>query len=270
MSATLMKTATDSWILLRNPNPAATLRLFCFPYAGGGALIYRTWAEGLPGSVEVCPVQLPGRENRLSETPFRRLSTLADAVATSIIKYTDKPFAFFGHSMGAKLAFEVARRLRREGNCQPVHLFVSGSSAPHLPETGRPLHELPKELFIEELRRLNGTPKEVLDHPELMDLVIPMLRADFEMVQTYTYTEEVPLGCPITAFGGLEDVEVPRTELAAWSEHTRAAFTVRMFPGDHFFLNRKTSPLLPTLARELQEIARAPSNGPASDKTDLN
>lgn len=267
MSTTLMKTVANPWILLRNPNPEATLRLFCFPYAGGGAFIYRSWAEGLPGTVEVCPVQLPGRENRLSETPFRRLSNLADTIATAIIKYTDKPFAFFGHSMGAKLAFEVARRLRREGNCQPAHLFVSGSSAPHLPESDRAFYKLPKPLFINELRRLNGTPKEVLDHPELMDLVIPMLRADFEVVQTYAYTEDLPLGCPITAFGGLEDEEVPRSQLVGWGEHTTAPFTVRMFPGDHFFLNRKSSLLLPMLARELQEIARSSKTGIASYKT---
>jgi medium-chain acyl-[acyl-carrier-protein] hydrolase len=255
MNTTSMTTEAGSWVMPGKRNATALLRLLCFPYAGGGALIYRGWPDNLPNTVEVCPIQLPGRETRMSETPFRKLSALADTLTIALRKYGDKPFAFFGHSMGAKIAFEVARRLRLEGSRQPVHLFVSGSPAPHLPDSGRDFYNLPKLLFVDELRRLNGTPTDVLDHPELMDLVLPMLRADFEVVQTYAYTEEAPLACPITAFGGLEDEEVPGTQLAAWAEHTTAPFRMRMFPGDHFFLNRKSSLLLPILARELQEIA---------------
>lgn len=255
MSTTLMTTEAGSWVMMGKRKPMAILRLFCFPYAGGGALIYRSWAESLPDTVEICPVQLPGRENRMSETPFRKLSAVADMLTTVIRKYGDKPFAFFGHSMGAKIAFEVARRLRREGSRQPVHLFVSSSPAPHLPDSDRHFYNLPNPLFVDELRRLNGTPTDVLDHPELMDLILPMLRADFEVVQTYAYTKEAPLACPITAFGGLQDEEVEVTQLVAWDEHTTAPFTMRMFPGDHFFLNRKSSLLLPILARKLQEIA---------------
>jgi medium-chain acyl-[acyl-carrier-protein] hydrolase len=245
---------TSPWVQIRKPNPEAGMRLFCFPYAGGGALIYRTWCDHLPQDVEVCSVQLPGRENRLGETPFNSTVPLVDELTKVLLPYLTKPFALFGHSMGARVAFELARKLRRHYGIEPVRLFVSGSPAPQVMSEDPPSYNLPDEEFIEELRRLNGTTKEVLDNPELMQLVLPLLRADFELVQTYSYTPDAPLDCPITAYGGLKDIEVPREDMEGWREHTTSYFTLRMLAGDHFFVNTNQRTLLESLSHELTRI----------------
>jgi medium-chain acyl-[acyl-carrier-protein] hydrolase len=242
-----------SWFGTVKPNPKAQLRLFCFPYAGGGASIYRTWWQSLPPLVEVRPVQLPGRENRLSEPPFTRVEPLVQAVAEALLPHLNLPFAFFGHSMGAVIAFELARKLRAVINLEPLHLFVAGRIAPHLIDLEPPTYNLPDPELIEELRRLNGTPREALEHPELMHLMLPLLRADFQLVQTYAYVDGAPLDCPVTAFGGLQDPEVSREELAAWREHTTGAFSLRMFEGDHFFLQAAQTQILQIISQELRQ-----------------
>ncbi|MBV9927177.1 MAG: thioesterase [Acidobacteria bacterium] len=236
-------------------NPQAALRLFCFPYAGGSAQIYRQWPASLPAAVEVCPVQLPGRGNRLLEPPFTTMAEVVAYLSDAVGPFLDKPFAFFGHSMGAVISFELARSLRRARGVEPRHLFVSGRRAPQLPRTRPPIHQLPAPELIEELRRLNGTPREVLANAELMQLMLPVIRADFAVVSSFRYTAEPPLGCPITALGGLQDEDVPREHLEAWREQTSAACTVRMFAGDHFFLQSAEPLLLRVLARDLQQLA---------------
>jgi len=228
--------------------------MFCFPYAGGGTWIFRNWTRALPAFVGVYLVQLPGRENLLREPPLTRLSQIVDAVVPELLPYLDKPFAFFGHSMGALIGFEIASLLRRRYRTQPAHLFVSGCRAPQIAPTKPPTYNLPDGRFLEELRRLNGTPEEVLGNPEIMQLMEPLLRADFEVAETYTYTQTAPLDCPITAFGGLGDEEVNRTEVKAWCEQTSAAFSLQMFPGDHFFLHTSQTLLLQTIAHQLQRL----------------
>ncbi|PYT09308.1 MAG: putative thioesterase [Acidobacteria bacterium] len=240
----------DSWVTYPRPNSSARLRLFCFPYAGGGSLVFRKWPDQLAENIEVCSLQLPGREARLNDQPFTQLLPLAETIAEAMMPHLDKPFVLFGHSMGAKISFEVARCLRRKYAVQPVHLFVSGARAPQLPSTEPPTYDLPKAEFVEKLRSLNGTPKEVLEHPELLELLIPRLRADFEVVQTYVYNADAPLECPITVYGGLQD-EMSRTQLDAWRQQTRGPFKVRMFPGDHFFIRTCEPLVLQTLSREL-------------------
>jgi medium-chain acyl-[acyl-carrier-protein] hydrolase len=177
-------------------------------------------------------------------------------LAEAIQPQLDRPFAFFGHSMGAMICFELARRLRREGGARPRHLFVSGRTAPQLKADRPSPHDLPQDEFESELRRLKGTPDKVLAHAELMQLVLPPLRADFTLVGTYAYSPEPPLACPISAYGAVEDEEVSRENLEAWREQTTAAFNVRMFPGGHFFLHDARPLLLRTLARELGEVVR--------------
>ena len=239
------------WLMCLAPRPLAAARLFCFPYAGGGGGAFREWAEALAPALEVWAVQLPGRPPRMHEPTWTRMDSMARAVAAALRSYSDKPFALYGHSMGAKLGFEVARQLRRERARQPAHLAVSGCPAAHLPITEPPVHTLPDAEFLDKLRKLNGTPREVLEHPELMKLFAPMLRADFEAIHTYVHTPEPPLDLPISAYGGLEDDEASREELEAWREHTSAGFILRMLPGDHFFLHSNQHLFLHTLARNL-------------------
>jgi medium-chain acyl-[acyl-carrier-protein] hydrolase len=250
MTQSVTAAAFDSWISFRRPCENPRLRLFCFPYAGGGALIFRTWPDGLPADVEVCPVQFPGRGTRMRERPFTQLLPLVEALAEALVPLLDRPFAFFGHSLGALVSFELARRIRKRYGVHPVRIFVSGARAPQIPRRGTPIHTLPEKEFLAELRRLNGTPGEILDHQELMEIMLPLLRADFAVYETYVYSSEAPLNCPISAFGGLQDRGVNDCDLAAWRAQTAVSFSLRMFPGDHFFL--KQPHILRELSQELQ------------------
>jgi medium-chain acyl-[acyl-carrier-protein] hydrolase len=227
------------------------LRLFCLPYAGGGASIFRRWSAGLPGSVEVCPIQLPGRETRLKEPPFTRLSPLLHALGDAVRPYLDRPFALYGHSLGALIAFELARYLRRTGNPGPVHLLASGRAAPQLRPPHEAINALPEPEFVERVRALGGTPDAVLADRELRKILVPLLRADFSILETYSYTDEPPLDCPITVFGGLQDPRAGTPELQAWRVQTAAHFSVQMLPGDHFFLRTAQDLLLRMLTLEL-------------------
>ena len=243
--------ASNPWFIISRPRPQARMRLFCFSYSGAGANIFYQWANTLPPAIEVCAVQYPGRGTRMSEPPIVRMPELMDALSPLLQAYFDKPFAFFGHSLGAVVAFELARRLRSDYDMLPVHLIVSGHSAPQIPDRRPPIHALPDEAFIAELRKLNGTPDQVLENKELLSLLIPILRADFELSETYVYRPEAPLATPLAAFGGLGDPFINREELEAWREHTTAEFRVRMFPGDHFYLNANRTLLLQAIVREL-------------------
>jgi medium-chain acyl-[acyl-carrier-protein] hydrolase len=214
--------------------------------------MYSKWAKNLPPTIEVCRAQLPGREVRLKEPGFTRIKPMVQALAQAIGPYVDLPFAFFGHSMGALLAFELARELRRTHGLIPTDLFVSGHRAPQLREESRAIYQLPELDFIQEVRRLNGTPKEVFDHPELLRLMIPLIRADFEVCQTYDYSFEPPLDCPITVFGGLEDYETPVSDLEAWSIQTTTPLKLYTLPGDHFFIQASQPFMLQVISQVLQ------------------
>jgi medium-chain acyl-[acyl-carrier-protein] hydrolase len=217
--------------------------------------MFRTWADGLPPELEVWPVQLPGRESRLKEPAYTRLAPLVETLAQVLQPHLSMPFAFFGHSMGALISFELARQLRPYGQT-PAHLFVSGRRAPHLPDIDPPIYHLPQPEFIEELRRLQGTPEAVLQSAELMALILPCLRADFAVCETYAHAESAALDCPISAFGGTADPKVSRADLDAWRNHTQGAFSLRMFAGDHFFLHSARANLLQAIRGDLTEVLR--------------
>jgi surfactin synthase thioesterase subunit len=242
------------WLLYQKCDPQAQLRLFCFPYAGGGALLFRDWHAALPASVEVYPVQLPGRGNRLRERPFTDLSGLVEAAASELLPHFDKPFAFFGHSMGAMISFELTRLLRRINGPLPCHLFVSGSRAPQLPDPNPPSYHLPEPEFLKRLQEMNGTPAAVFDNPELRQLLLPLVRADFSICQTYVYSEEPPLDIPLTAYGGLYDKDVSIDFLELWQRQTKGPFMIRMLPGDHFFLNTASQHFLQVLSQDLKQL----------------
>jgi medium-chain acyl-[acyl-carrier-protein] hydrolase len=226
--------AGNPWVVRYRPEPAARLRLFCLPHAGGGASAFRQWAGRMPAGVEVVAVQLPGREGRFAEPAFDGCPPLVAALADGLRPELDRPFALFGHSLGAIVAFELARHLARAGGPTPVHLFVSGSAAPHVRPPRPPVHDLPEAEFIAELRRRGGTPPAVLEHAELMQLLLPTLRADFSISDTYRCTPGSFDG-PLTAYAGTDDATVRPEHAEAWREVTAGPFAFRAFPGGHFF-----------------------------------
>jgi medium-chain acyl-[acyl-carrier-protein] hydrolase len=239
------------WLLAMRHGDTVDRRLFCFPYAGGGASTFRKLVDTVPTRTEVCAVQLPGREDRYSETAFVRMPALVAAVAAELTRHTDRPFAFFGHSMGALVAYELTRALSAAGGPLPLHVFASGRRAPHLAGRRRALHALPLGEMKAELRNLQGTPGEVLDDPELMELVEPILRADFEVCETYAHLAGTPLQVPVSAFGGSEDPEATPEELEAWGSHTTRFAGVRMFSGHHFYLQQQWRALGEAIGAEL-------------------
>ncbi len=230
---------------------AAGPRLVCIPYAGGGPSVFRGWPQHLPEDIELCAVHLPGREARMGEAPIRDLTRLVGDLAEVIEPCLDRPLAFFGHSIGALIAFELAREIRRRYGATPVHLFVSGCPAPHLPDPD-PLHDLPEDDFLERMRRFNGTPREVLEHPEMMQLMLPALRADFSLRDTYAHAAEHPLSCPISALGGMRDDCVGTEQMDPWREHTSGTFQLWLFQGDHFFLRTAQAAVVECLAAALR------------------
>lgn len=240
----------NSWVRVV-PRSTARLRLFCFPYSGAGALAFRTWQNNVPGEIDICPVQLPGRENRFRETAFTRMSALVKPLAEALTPYLDLPFALYGHSLGALVAFEVARTLRAWGTPQPVHLLVSGCHAPQIARQAPPIHQLPDAEFLVEVERFGGTSREVLANKELMQLVLPTLRADLEIYDTYTYVPEPVLAYPIAAYGGWQDARTTHESLSAWQAQTAANFTLHMFAGSHFFLQTEQDQFLSTLTSTL-------------------
>lgn len=248
----------NAWARAVRPNTSAAVRLFCIPYAGGGASVFRAWARQLPSAIEVWPVQLPGREERWQEPACVSVPPLVRTLADALEPALDRPFAIFGHSMGALVAFELARELRRRAAPRPVALFVSAHHAPHLPNPAPAVHHLPEHAFLRQVQRLNGTPDEVLRNPELRARVVSVLRGDFALCEGYDHVPDAPLECPIAAFGGLHDSHVTRLELEAWREHTRAEFALEWLPGDHFFLHTARRELLGRLAAHL----RTPSLDP--------
>jgi medium-chain acyl-[acyl-carrier-protein] hydrolase len=227
---------TDRWLIRYAPPAVPRLRLFCFPYAGAGASLFASWREALPDGLELSAVQLPGRENRLREQPYSRLEKLLPELAEAIRPYLDLPFAMLGYSFGALLAFELTRHLRRHGRPLPHHLLVLGRRAPHLASRLPPVHLCPDAELVEWMRGLGGTPTLILEHPELLPIFLPVLRADLTLHETYAYQPEAPLDLPISAFGGLNDSQVSRKEMEAWAEQTNGPFTLRLYPGGHFFL----------------------------------
>jgi medium-chain acyl-[acyl-carrier-protein] hydrolase len=240
-----------AWLPFRIPSPGADLRLFCLPSAGSAAQVFRTWPESLPSNIEVCAVELPGRGTRLKEPPIDRMEPLLEALERMLAVFLDRPFALFGHSFGALLAFELAHRFSK-GSMPPIHLFVSGRGAPQV-SAGAPLrHDLPAPLLLEELRKLDGTPKAVLEDSGLMKILLPALRADLAIVESYACLGGRPkLACPITALGGLQDATVTPAMLDAWRETTACSFSRTLFAGGHFFLQKEQAAMLGTVVQRL-------------------
>ena len=197
-------------------------------------------------------IQLPGREGRFRETAYDRLMPLVETLEQQLQPFMDRPFAFFGHSMGALIAFELTRRLQAGSGAGPVCLLVSARRAPQLPDRDMPIHQLPQDAFVQQLlQRYSGIPQTILEQPDLMALFSQTLRADFALIETYVYTPDRPLACPITAFGGTDDPHARRAELTAWSAQTSNAFGLHMISGDHFFLQNNQASLVRLISEVL-------------------
>lgn len=218
----------NPWLPKNSTGSNAKLRLFCFPYAGGSTLAFRNWQNLLPTEIEVCPIELPGRGSRFHETPHTNLTDLIEALGPGLLPYLDRPFALFGHSMGAALVFELACWLRDRNAPEPAHAIVSGRHAPHVPDPSPQVHQYPDRELIEHLRRYNGTPEAVLNNPELMELLLPTIRADFQLLETYIYRDRLPLSCAMTIFGGKDDDTVSSEDIQAWRSQTSGSCKVQL------------------------------------------
>ena len=246
---------TSSTWLQRRPNGHATLRLFCFPPSGAGASLYQRWQRHAPREIEVVGVQLPGHETRFNEDPCVDMLSLARQLTEILRPHCDLPFAFYGHSMGAILSFEIVRELRRLKLPGPDHLFVGAYRAPQLPVNEDPIHRWADREFLAEVsRRYQSMPDEILESSELAELFLIPLRADVTMLETWRFTNEAPLDCPLTVFGGLQDRSVTRDELLAWREQTTSSFNLSMLPGGHLFVRESFELLLKAIANLLTPL----------------
>ncbi|MEU8270976.1 thioesterase domain-containing protein [Sphaerisporangium sp. NPDC049002] len=229
------------WLPFRGQTGAepTALALYCLPHAGGAASAFRVWQRKVPG-VAVLPVQPPGRDNRLRETPYERMgplvADLADVVLADLALGPEgRRYAVYGHSLGALVGFELLREIRRRGGPEAAHLFVSGSVAPHLSyEIGPFVRDMTRPEVVDMLRKLGGTPEWLLADPGVLDMILPAVQADFTIKETYEYQEGPPLDVPITAMPSAEDPRVDRRLVDGWEEHTSRRFALHPFLGGHF------------------------------------
>jgi surfactin synthase thioesterase subunit len=237
------------------PFPAGTparLRLICFPSAGAGASLFVGWKRHLPAEIQLCPIQPPGRETRMRDRPHRRMEPLVREFADALQPYLDRPYAFFGHSLGSYTAFELARELRQRGQPAPAHFFAAAMRAPHVPDPKPPLFELAEPDFLAALaQRYDALPAELLATREFREVFLPPLRADVELLDTYVHAPGEPLDCPITVYGGTRDAEMTPESLAAWEGYTRGRFDLRSFEGDHFFVRSEAAAVARAVAAAL-------------------
>ncbi|MFF9765952.1 thioesterase II family protein [Streptomyces sp. NPDC014636] len=256
-------TDSDSWLRVYRQAPGGT-RLFCFPHAGGAASYFYSWSRSLPEDIDVLAVQYPGRQDRAGEPCVRTVPELADRIHAAIRPRLAEPFAFFGHSMGAILAFEVASRIAREEGVAPAHLFVSGRRAPSRPGHEQ-LHRASTAALVAHMCALGGTDPRVLADEELLALVLPTIRADYTAIETYRFDSAPPLPCDVTAMVGDTDPAAPVADVAAWSQHTLGRFDLRIFPGGHFYLEECRAGVLDVISSVLsgarQDAGRLPSRG---------
>jgi surfactin synthase thioesterase subunit len=240
---------TSPWFQRLSPNPAASLRLFCFHHAGGSAALFRLWPRKLP-EFDLCAVQLPGRANRLVEPAYEEVPALIDALVPEILPLLDRPFALFGHSMGSAIACALARRLHAIAAPMPAHLFVSGRQPPHRPFPEFSLRGLSDAEVVEQINtRYGGFPPEA--DAELIALLLPALRADFAALEAYMPSPEPQLPIPVTAIGGSGDPCAARDHLEPWQAYTARPLRIRHFPGDHFYLDDRLDQIAATLRAAL-------------------
>lgn len=224
------------WLMPHFRKGNGRLRLFFFPHAGGGASAFYQWSRTLPSDIVCYAIQLPGRETRLREPLYHQASPLVQALTQELQPYLNEPYVFWGHSMGALLSFEVVRTIQKHRKPMPQRLIVSGYNAPQIPYADPHIHHLPQAEFLVALQELNGIPDALLQNVELQNLFLPIIRADFQLVETYTYQESDKLNCPITILDGNSDKKTNDADLQEWQKQSTKSVEMFSFSGDHFFL----------------------------------
>jgi surfactin synthase thioesterase subunit len=243
----------------------SSLRLYCLPYAGSSASVYVRWKRRLPAWIDVVPVELPGRGRRIGEPLETTVSGVLDRIASDVRPEPGQPFALFGHSLGAILAFELAHRLEQSAGLFPALVFVSGTRAPGSRDLERYAAAQSDAELRAELERLGGTPASVLSNAELMELALPVLRADFRIAGGYVGEPERKLRAPLVVLGGAAD-ETTRDKLAAWREHTDSEFALHVLPGGHFFIHESESDVLAILEQRLRLLGLSASARASASK----
>ena len=226
----------NKWFIIPKPNRNAELRLFCFPYAGGSSTTYLPWVNDLPDNVELIIVQPPGRNNRMFEPMHSNMTDLVNELIPIIPRLLNKPYIFFGHSLGSRIAFELLTQLQMLNHPLPQHFIASGSRGAQVPSTKKPTHHLPHDEFIAELQDLNGTPQAVLENQELTELFLPLLRADFKISETYCYSGKMILDCKISVLSGEDDIDITLANLQSWGELFTEEVEIHYLSGGHFFI----------------------------------
>lgn len=239
------------WCPYNSFTSTAKLRLFCFSHAGGAASSFRSWQSFFPSYVEICPIQLPGRENRFKEPFITNMDDLIDKMWPYISVVLDYPFAFFGHSLGGLIAFELAKKIQQENRGTLLNLFISAASAPNYGESTHAFHQLPDDQFIQHLRKYGGMPEQILQDADALNVFLPRLRADFTLFETYRNRVPFPINAPIRVFGGNEDYLIALNSLQAWEKYTKTSFTIQLFPGNHFYLQKRSQVLCQTISAYL-------------------
>ena len=237
----------NNWFLTPQARPNAKMRIICFPYAGGNASTFSHWASQLPDDIELVAAQYPGRTSRIFEPMHNKMDDLVADLITAIPKYLDKPYILFGHSLGSRVAFELMYQINMLSMPKPKHFIASGSRGPQYLSSNGSIYHLKDEEFINESRGLNGTPQAVLDNKELMDLFLPMLKADFEIADKYCYNKNETFNCPISVLGGEEDFDISLSKLNGWGDHFTTDVDIHMLPGNHFFIDSNKEMVLEKL-----------------------
>ena len=242
----------NPWLVCLRQVPKAQYRLFCIPFAGGDFSIFLTWPDFLPPQAEVFGVELPGSLRRMSEKPLTDMEPLVDGLARALLPHLDLPFAIFGSCTGSFSAFELVLKIRALCGREPAHLYCSSVWAPHLPSRHPPIHRLPKKDFIQSLDHLGAIPRETLAQPELVQVLLPAIRADFKVAETYTPVNGAQVHCPLTTFCGTNDPMVLAEEAAAWEEETTGPFQLLMLEGDHNLWKTSRETMLSTIKEDMR------------------
>jgi len=249
----------SSWIVPIASTEKCSLRLFCLPYAGGGASVFRKWKEFLAPNIELFAIQLPGRESRYSEPPIQDLSLLIQEIANSIMNFGHCPFAIYGHSLGGSLAFELTLELERKG-FYPEYLFISGRQSPGHISLRSPIGHLPDDQFLNELAQYKSTPPEILQNHEFIKILLPMLKADFSIAEKCTHEPNKKVLADLIAIGSYKDIWLLPTSLEGWGDYTTGKFSTQWFDGGHLFLNENTQSLVDFIMSKLQLSTQSPCN----------